>query len=184
MFESTTGDGALTSKLRPLGWAAYAVAFLLIVFPLADTFVGVWPPRIGEVTWRFGAAGLVSRSVMTPLFGTLVALVTAALLEHRLLARVLSLGAFIGAILGILAMVMFGLDAIQARSGVRPEAIPAFDTATISAFAKYIVGTITAVLLGVGGWKAAGKRSAPAGAASGKASQEAASPVLVSSENR
>lgn len=170
----------MNSKLRPLGWAAYAVAFLLVLMPLADTVLGVWPPRVGEVTWRFGAAGLISRAIMTPLFGMLVALTTAAILEHRVMARILASLSFVAAVLGVLAMIMFGLDALQARSGVRPEAISAFDIASTAAFLKYILGTITAVLLGIGGWKAGRKRhTAAAPATSGKVKEDD-SRVLVS----
>lgn len=176
----------MNPKLRPLGWAAYAVAALLVVMPLTDTFLGVWPMRVGQVTWRFGAAGLLSRALMTPLFGLLIGLVTATLLEHRIMTRVLSIVAFLGALLGVLAMVMFGLDALQARSGVRPEALTAFDTAWIVALIKYFLGTITAILLGVGGWKAArhrSRRTARPGTAESPAEKDSER-VLISAEDR
>jgi hypothetical protein len=37
---------------------SYGIAFLLILFPLLDTTLAVFPPRFGEVTWRFGATGV------------------------------------------------------------------------------------------------------------------------------
>lgn len=154
----------MNTKLRPLAWAAYAVALLLIIMPLVELVLGIWPLRIGQLNWRFGAAGLVSQSVMTPLLGMLLAVATAAAVGHRLLARVLSGIAVAGGILGILAIAMFTLDALEARASVRPEAMVAFDRATIVAGMRYSLGTITAFLLGIGGWKASRKGSRAAAA--------------------
>lgn len=147
-------------RFRPLAWAAYSVAFLLLVIPLVDSVLGVWPARLGDVSWRYGAAGLFSRAFMTPLLGLLVALLVAVVMEHRNVARVLAGVAFVGAALAIGAVASFSLDALQTRAQVRPEALSAFDTATVVALAKYVVSALVAVLLGVGGWKAARRMNA------------------------
>lgn len=141
-------------RYRPLGWAAYGVAFLLVFVPLADSLLGVWPPRLGEVTWRFGAVGLVSRAIMTPLLGLLLALMTTVLMEHRRTARVVSVVSFAGAALVLAAVVIFALDALQTRAQIRADALTAFDTATIVAIIKYLLTSLVAVALGIGGWKA------------------------------
>lgn len=176
----------MNTKLRPLAWAAYAVALLLIIMPLVEVVLGIWPLRVGQVNWRFGAAGLVSQSVMTPLLGLFLAIATAALVGHRIAARVLSVIALAGGIMGILAIAMFGLDALEARASVRPESMTAFDRASIVAGVRYILGTVTAFLLGIGGWKASRKSSRPAAAArdsSAAGASGADSRVLIGSKD-
>lgn len=176
----------MNTTLRPLVWAAYAVALLLIIMPLVELVLGIWPLRVGQLNWRFGAAGLVSQSVMTPLLGMFLAVATAAAMGHRMLARILS-GVAIGAgVLGILAIGMFALDALEARASVRPEAMMAFDRATLVAILRYSLGTITAFLLGIGGWKASRKGRSAAAAASAPASRTAAddSRVLIGAKSK
>ncbi len=168
----------MNTKLRPLAWAAYSVAFILIVVPLTEVLLGIWPLRIGQVNWRFGAAGLVSQSVITPLLGMLLAVTTAALVEHRVTARVLAGFALLGGVLGALALAMFSLDALEARSAVRTESLQAFDKAAVVAAVKFVLGSISAVLLGVGGWKASRRHGGEAAARERKSASDD-SPVLV-----
>lgn len=149
---------ATRHKLRPLIWVIYAVALLFVVVPLTDVLMNALPMRIGDVTWRFGAAGLLSNVLMLPIFGVLMAVTAAVLVGHRLLARTLAVLAFLGAVLGGLAIAMFFLDAIETRGAVRPEAVDIFYVAAGAALGKYVLGTITAVLLGVGAWKASRRR--------------------------
>ena len=40
-------------QLRHLTTPAYLLAALLVLFPLVDLFVGVYPMRPSEVSWRF-----------------------------------------------------------------------------------------------------------------------------------
>jgi hypothetical protein len=140
-------------KLRPLAWAAYAVAFLLITLPMVDLLLSVWPLRFGQANWRFGTAGLLSQALLLMLLGMLLALATAALVGHRRVSQVLAGLALAGSALGALAMLMFGLDGLQVRSGVRVEAMGGFDRAAIVAIGKYAVATVTALLMGIGGLK-------------------------------
>ena len=139
----------------------------------------IWPLRAGEATWRFGAAGLFSRALMTPILGLLVALVTAAALEHRRFARVLSVFGFLGSLLAIFALGLFGLDTLQTRASVRPEATTAFDTAWIVAAVKYVLGAFVALLLGIGGWKVS---RTPAVGEPGAARKAADDRILISAE--
>lgn len=137
-----------------LAWGAYGVAFLLIALPLLDSVLGVWPLRINEATWRFGAVGLFSRAVMTPLLGVLLGLLFAVVAGHSAAARAFSILAFLGVGAALFALGFFALDTLQTRVQIRTEALRAFDTAAGIAVAKYVAGIAVASLLGVGGWRA------------------------------
>ena len=137
---------------------AYCVAFLLIVFPLLDTALSVYPTRVSEVAWRFGATGLFSRALMTPMLGLLLAFGVALLAEHRAAQRVIAVlsGLLVLTLAG--AVVLFTLDALQMRVQVRPEAKTAFDLASAAALAKYITGAVVALAFAIMSWKAASSR--------------------------
>ena len=152
----------MNEPLKPLAWPAYGVAFLLVVIPVADTVLGVLPVRMGEVAWRFGAAGMMSRAVMTPLLGLLIALTTAAVFRHRMAARVLAILSFVGTALLLGGIAVFSLDALQARAQVRPEAASAFGIASGVALAKYALGAVVTALAGIAGWKVSRRSSAAA----------------------
>ena len=146
-----------------LALPGYSVAILLVSFPLLDTALSVWPVRAGEVAWRFGATGLFSRVLITPLLGLLVAFGVAALLEHRGVLRGISiLSGLLGvAIVG--GVVLFLLDALQMRPRVRPEVRTAFDMTTLVALAKYGLGVLALSAFGVAGWKSSKGESAAEG---------------------
>lgn len=154
----------MNKNLRVLAWAAYAVALLLIVLPFVDILVTVLPVRLGEVQWRFGVAGLVANGLTLPLAGVLLVLATAAASGHRLVARIFAVLSLVGALVGVVGLIMLTLDMIELRNQVRVETLPRFDAAGIGAIVKYSLGVVTALLLGVGGWKAA--RRVPPGATS------------------
>jgi hypothetical protein len=136
---------------------AYFVASLLILFPLLDTVLSIWPLQMGEVSWRFGAVGLFSRAVMTPLLGLLLAFAVAVLLEHRLMTRAIAVVGGLTALAIAGVSILFVLDALQMRAQVRPEAKTAFDVASAVALGKYGLGFLLLGVFAVSGWKASGK---------------------------
>lgn len=145
-------------RYRLLGWAAYGVALLLILLPILDSFLGVWPFHPEQVTWRFGAVGLFSRAVMTPVLGLLLGIVTAAAFESPAVMRLFSAFSFVGALLALAALGIFILDATQTRTQVVAEATAAFNAASGVAVIKYGLGAVLCALLGIGGWRAARPR--------------------------
>lgn len=147
---------------RYLAVPAYLVASLLALFPLVDTALSILPLRVGEVSWRFGATGLVSRALMTPLLGVLLAFAVALLLEHRRVLRTISvlMGVAAAALVG--AFLLFVLDFLQMRGQVNPQARVAFDVASLVALGKYALGLIVALAFAVAGWKASRRGRAAA----------------------
>lgn len=149
---------------KHLAAPAYAVAALLVLFPLLDTALSVLPPRPGEVAWRFGAAGLFSRAVMTPLLGLLLAFAVALLLEQRRALRLIAVVSGLTAALLATALGLFLLDSLQMRSQVAADAKSTFDVATVVAIGKYGVGVVLLALFSAKGWRASANRTAHAGA--------------------
>jgi hypothetical protein len=144
-------------RLKALVWPGYIVAALLIILPLTDTLLSVWPIRLGDVSWRFGATGLFSRALMTPLLGLLLILAVALMSGHRRVTRGVAIVGGLAVITIIGTSVMFLLDAIQMRTQVRPEAKTAFDVASIVALAKYGLAMLTALAFAIPAWKASRK---------------------------
>jgi hypothetical protein len=147
-------------SLRPLAVPTYLVAAVLVLFPVVDTSLGLLPLAPGEVSWRFGAIGLFSRALMTPLLGLLIACAVALSLNHLAILRILSIvsAGLVVAILGTLAL--FLLDALQMRAQVRPDAALSFDIATGVALGKYAVAAAVTSAVAVTGWRASASPSA------------------------
>jgi predicted metal-binding membrane protein len=110
------------------------------------------------VSWRFGAVGIFSRALMTPLFGFFTLFALSLAFEHRRVTRTLAVisGVLVVCIAG--GMLFFVLDAIQMRVQVRPEAVRTFDVATIAALAKYGAAIIVGLGFAIPGWKASRRR--------------------------
>lgn len=136
-------------RLKPLAWPAYIVAVLLIAIPMADTALALMPLRPSNVAWRFGALGLGSQAVMTPLLGALLALITAAVLGHRLGLRIVQVLVCLAAVVFVSASGLFVLDALQTRPSIPVAAKGAFDKASAVALVKYLVGAAAAVAFAI-----------------------------------
>jgi hypothetical protein len=131
---------------------AYCIAAMMVIMPLSELALRVWPLRIGETSWRFGAAGLFSSALLLPLLGLMVAGAVAFLSGNRTLVRALAgFTAAAGALL-VLSSGLFALDAVQMRSNVVPEAKTAFDVASAQALLKFLLFGGVGLLLAIGSW--------------------------------
>lgn len=137
-----------------LSGAAYFTIGLLVVLPFIDLAANLWPWQPGSVDWRFGAYGLLSGYLMTPMIGVAVALLAAVAWGHRRVARLLgatSLG------LGILILVgagLFALDVLQLRASIPPEGLSRFDVGGAKAIVKNGSMAVALVWLGIAAWRA------------------------------
>ena len=156
---------------RALVTAGYAVAVLLVLVPLIETLITVWPVRPGDVAWRFGAAGLITRAMLTPLFGILLGTVLAVALAHRRILRSIALLCGLLALGLCVSSGLFALDTLELRATVRHDMKPGFDVAALQAFSKLLLFGVVASLFGLGGWSA----SRPAGVARDQSRPEARS---------
>jgi hypothetical protein len=141
------------NRYRSLIWPGYLVAACLIFIPIMDVAISTMPPRLGEVGWRLGAVGLFSRATMTPLLGLFIALLLAIYFEQQRVVRGVAILTGLAAIAIIGVVVMFGLDALQMRRQVRPQAKSAFDIANGVALFKYFWAWLVLTIVTVVAWK-------------------------------
>ncbi len=137
---------------KSLTRAGYLLALLLVVVPLFDAGTSMWPLRLSDERWRFGAIGSLSNITLVPLLGLLLALSFAVFLDHRRTRR------FLGWICGLMALglaimaVLFILDYFQARTIVRPQAQSVVTIATTVALVKDVFTILILVLLARAGF--------------------------------
>ena len=154
---------------KNLAWPFYLTGLVIIIFPAVEYVLTIWPLSFGVISWRFGAVGLLTRAIMTPMVGLALVFGTAVLLEHTWVQRGVAVLGIAGTAVLILAVVMFTLDLFQFRNQVRPEASLAYDVSSGMALTKLFAGTIVLLSFGLSALRmvrrAGGKksrRSAPA----------------------
>ncbi|MDQ6633389.1 MAG: hypothetical protein M3Z10_01385 [Gemmatimonadota bacterium] len=124
----------------------YLLALILIVVPLVDAAVSITPFRPRNVQWRFGAIGLFTNTLLTPGVGVMIAVVTAAVMQHVRAQRLLAILSWIGVVVLLGMLVVFGLDALQTRALVRPEMMRPFVLASTVAACKLILWMIAFIV--------------------------------------
>lgn len=134
---------------RQIAVPAYLVSFALIVMPLADVMTTLFPWRLMDSRWRFGAVGLISNALLLPIAGLLIAYIVATVLNHWTLRRVLGALALVGAAIAVVALGLFALDALQTRAAVRPEMRLSFMVASLAAATKTLVAGVTFIAIGL-----------------------------------
>ena len=137
---------------KPLARAGYLLAALLVITPLFDGTMQVWPLRLSDERWRFGSVGSLSNLLLVPLLGLLMAIAIATFTDGRRVKRV------VGAICAVLAVVLaalsvlFILDYFQVRTIVVPRMQHATAIATTTAVVKNILSIIALALLSRAGF--------------------------------
>ncbi len=141
------------NRLLTLG--GYLVTLYLVTVPLAETLIAVWPLQLGDASWRYGAVGLFSQALMTPLLGLLLAVCLALYVQHRVMLRALAVVSGLGALLTIAVIALFLLDAIEMRARLVDAATGAFDVATVFALLKMGATALTGFAMALGAMSAA-----------------------------
>ena len=137
-----------SGPLEFLSGPLYLIALLLIATPLIDFAANAWPARAGDVAWRYGAVGLLSGYVLTPLLGLGLAGAIAVTLEHRLVLRSLVIISWVGALVLVAASVDFSLDALQLRHNVPAPQGRNFDLGAAKALLKHVSVAMALAWLG------------------------------------
>lgn len=142
---------------RAIGLLLYLLALLLIVGPLSQWMVIVWPMHPDVAQWRYGSIGLLEERLTLPMVGLFTAILSASLLQHRAVQGTLSgLSLLAAPALAVLALTL-SLDGLQLRHTVRTEQLRGFD---LSLARTVLVLLYAAVVAAVLGW-AALKAKAP-----------------------
>lgn len=150
--ESKRLDGLLAGGL-------YVVALSLVVLSLFDYLAAVWPFQFGEVSWRYGAFGLVSGFVLTPLIGLSLAILLAWHRQRDQVLRVIGVVAIIGAALLLVMLVGFSLDAVQVWRGAPAETKRLTLLSAAKAVIKIAAAAVAVAWLGLGALRQGKSRS-------------------------
>lgn len=163
---------------RPVLMAVYPVAALLVLVPMIEVTAGAWPFQPGELSWRFGVAGIALKTVVTPLLGVLLAMVAGSLLEQRRVVRALSVLCFLAALGTVMVAVFFSLDFLQLRGMVDPRMRQGMTVASGTALLMAGLVAPAAMALGLGGWKATRRAGAARARKKGRAEGMLVTPRL------
>ncbi len=140
---------------RLTGLLGYTLSLLLVALPLVDTTASLAPLRPGDPTWRVGAVGLLSRSLLLPAAGALLAYVTARRLEHAKVLRALATISAAASLALLAAIGLFALDALETRGLVDPGERRALDIVSLIAVAKLAAFLFLAIVLALAAWHSA-----------------------------
>src|SRR5712692_6641542 len=116
-------NGRSSAAVERLVAPGYLLAALLVVVPLVDYLASIWPPRLGEVQWRYASEGLLAGFLLTPYLGLALASGVAAWREH---GRALQwFGRLTRVAVAVLVVVSgdFALNVLQLRETVPPAAL-------------------------------------------------------------
>ena len=141
-------------EYRRFSWALYLMGALLIVGALSEPLVQIFPPRFGDVAWRFGAAGLLSAAVISFIFALAVLMGAALLGGHRRTLRVLGVVNLVTMVVLVIAAALFTLDFLQVRGSVDPAVRQGLDLIVLRALLIIGAGIPTTLAFGMAGWRA------------------------------
>lgn len=126
----TTFGLELQDRQRRLLMAAYPIFIVMAINPIISLLVMRWPLKFDSLGWRFFFSGQLISDTM-PYHATALALLLmlATWLGHRNVARAVAVMAIISAAAIVVAVLMFGLDALQMRRTIPQGNKAQFDAA-------------------------------------------------------
>ncbi|NJD19649.1 MAG: hypothetical protein FIA95_10265 [Gemmatimonadetes bacterium] len=135
------------SPLRGMAGPAYLLAAILIVFPAIEVVAAIWPARFGDITWRVTSVNVLSGAVLLPLLGLFLAHALSIFLEQWRVVKVLSWINVALAVILVLGLGVYALDASGLRAETPRTAQFAFDLRVVVSFARYGLGLLTLAAL-------------------------------------
>lgn len=132
--------------------AGYLMALYLCVVPLAETVSGVLPIQLGSANWRFGASGLFSQALMTPMLGLFMAASIAVVFQHRVMGWCLLVLSATTGLIGLIAIPLFVADAHELGSLIARDSQRSFLLLTFGGILKFLLAVIVGFLLAFGLW--------------------------------
>lgn len=120
----------------------YLCAFLLVFLPYFNAIAQLWPLRLGDVRWRFTAAGTMSGILMLPFIGMSFAMAIARSVGHKGISRLIGGVAVLTVLFLAAGLGLFFLDSLQLKSIVRDAEMSQFLKAVASATVAIVVSII------------------------------------------
>jgi hypothetical protein len=141
------------NRQRALMSAVYPILAVLVLHQLSEVLISITPMRLDDVTWRYGATGLLIGATPTIAIGLGLMLLVSALLDNRTAARWLGIIAIVVGIVIAFAILSFGLDALQVRRMIREDTKPGFDDAGLKSMVLAILFVPTLLYTGWQGFR-------------------------------
>jgi hypothetical protein len=142
VMSSIAGSGPDYRPLQLLVPSVYVIAAMFVITPIMEASLAIGSFRPGVVSWRFGAVGVISSALMTPLLGIFMAVLAANLMGHRWMQRVLVALCSVALVALVIVMGLFVLDVLQFRSEVIPAMRRSFHIASAKALLNQIVAAV------------------------------------------
>ena len=138
--------------------------------PVLDLLVSIYPVRLEQVVWRFGAVGLLSSAVGAPLLILFFIFALALFAGDRKVVLAVGVIAAIVALLLVAGTGSFALDALQMKRRVQAAAQQRFMLASMQAMLKLIVEGTCAIVLSITAFRTINKKSLPTSKAESRGS--------------
>ena len=135
-----------------LGVATF-VSALLVVYSYLDYALNIWPLKLGEARWRFGAVGVLTNYLGLIMLGTVLWLWFQYLAGNRVHVRVVAVLAGLQTLLLLGLLVGFPLDFLQIRGDVQPDDQWNFKAAAARTGVKLFLSTVAFIWITRAGFK-------------------------------
>lgn len=126
---------------------AYLVALLLVFMPVLQVLLQIWPLQLGNIQWRFPAAGVLVGSLQSPFLGLAIIALVARSTESRGISRTVGILSAITSIVLIASLVLFVLDALQLRAIVNSRGMQQFQLTSIRVGLTCLIFTVAFAVL-------------------------------------
>ncbi|MBM4183193.1 MAG: hypothetical protein FJ207_03095 [Gemmatimonadetes bacterium] len=133
----------------------YVFAAMLVVAPLSDLFSTAFPPRLGDLSWRYGFLGLAAGYLQTPLLGLVIASAVAYWQAHAGVLRTLGILGAVMAVVLLMIIVLWPMDVMQVRALREPDAQAAVAIGGALQELKYLAAFLVLSFLGFGSMRTA-----------------------------
>lgn len=111
----------------------YLCAFMLFFLPYFNAFAQMWPLRLGDVRWRFTAAGAMSGILIMPFLGMSFGAAIARSVGHKGISRLIGAVSVLTVLALVAGLGLFFLDALQLKSIVKDAEMANFLKAVATA---------------------------------------------------
>ena len=149
---------APTESMRRLRVPGYFILVLALTLPLVDTVMSVLPIKLDAFAWRFGAMGLFASAVGAPLLVLFLIYALAFAMGDRKVIAACGVMAAVLALIMLVGVVSFSLDALQMKSRIQAAGQLRFYTASVQATLKLVLQGIASLVFAVSAFRALGDR--------------------------
>lgn len=127
----------------------YPIAAALIILPIIDSLLGIFPLKPHALEWRIANIGFLSGALTIPLIGFVMASVAAHLLGHGKTQRAFAVLYFLLGFILLLTLILFAFDFMQYRPHVQKELLRTYDAVGVKAVIAQTILSVVFLVFGV-----------------------------------